>query len=102
VINLGFDPPGSNLAHAMRYERHLTFDHYRPVAESGAVMVARSEQELETMVRRGLEEPAIQGLQAEMLLKEMFGEMLDGRSGRRVATTLLDLASQDKKLAAHA
>ncbi len=102
VINLGFDPPGSNLPHSMRYERHLTFDHYRPVADSGAVMVARSEQELESMVRRGLEEPATQGPQTEILLKDMFGDMLDGRSGRRVATTLLDLASQDKRSAAHA
>jgi hypothetical protein len=102
VINLGFDPPGANLPHSMRYERHLLFDHYRPVAESGAVMIARSEQELELLIRRGLDEATTQKPQASTLLEQMFGDMLDGRSGRRVATTLLDLATGKKGLAAHA
>jgi hypothetical protein len=102
VINLGFDPPGSNLPHSMRYERHLTFDHYRPVTESGAVMVARSEKDLEEMIRRGLQGPSAQAPRASELLHEMFGEMLDGRSGRRVAETLIDLACRRKEMAAHA
>jgi hypothetical protein len=103
VINLGFDPPGSKLPHSMRYERHLVFDHYRPVTESGAVMVARSEKELEEMIVRGLQSSPAQGPQALALLREMFGEMLDGQSGTRVARTLLDLATHAKESkAAHA
>ncbi len=47
VINLDFDPPGSNLPWCLGYQRHIRFDHYRPVAESGAVMVARSEERCE-------------------------------------------------------
>ena len=42
VINLGFDPPDSNLPYHLRWRRHTDeFDHYVPVTNSGAVMVAR-------------------------------------------------------------
>jgi hypothetical protein len=54
------------------------------------------------MIRRGLQGPAAQAPRASELLHEMFGEMLDGRSGRRVAETLIDLACHRKEMAAHA
>jgi hypothetical protein len=94
VVNLGFDPPGANLPYSMRYERHLAFDHYRPVASSGAVMVARSEQDLERMLTLALTDPAAQKAERAALLRQMFGNRLDGRSGVRVAETLLDLAGR--------
>ena len=43
VMNIGFDPPGSDLPRAYRWSRHIDFDHYRPVADSGGVMVAWSQ-----------------------------------------------------------
>jgi hypothetical protein len=92
VINLGFDPPGSALPASMRYERHLIFDHYRPVAESGAVMVAMSPDDLRRMIPQGLEEPQAQSRARSAFLRSMFGTTLDGASGQRVAEALLRLA----------
>jgi hypothetical protein len=93
VINLGFDPPGSKLPEFRRYYWHVdVFDHYIPVAQSGAVMVARSEQDMATYLRRGLSEAQTDSAVRRRFIKEMFGNTLDGESGRRVAEKLLELA----------
>lgn len=95
VINLGFDPPGSRLPHHLRFSRHTDeFDHYIPVMRSGAVMVARSEQDMTEMLRRGLTEPSMLGERQSHFLQEMFGEMLDGRAGERIATQLLSFTGR--------
>lgn len=94
VINLDFDPPGSNLPPCLAYHRHIMFDHYRPVAESGAVMVARSEEEMAAMLRRALSEPDEDAAAQKAFAQQMFGDMLDGRSGQRVAEKLLALAQR--------
>jgi hypothetical protein len=94
VLNLGFDPPGSKIPHHLRWSRHIDFDHYRPVAESGAVMVARSEDEVEKMLRKGLTEPKANSEKRYSFIKNMFGDTLDGNSGRRVAEQLLALAEK--------
>lgn len=92
VINLDFDPPGSNLPSCFAYHRHIKFDHYRPVAESGAVMVARSPQDMQNMLFRGLAHPDVDSAVRKRFLEQMFGDMLDGRAGTRVAQRLLALA----------
>ena len=92
VINLDFDPPGSSLPSCLGYSRHINFDHYRPVAESGAVMVARSESDMRDMLARGLKEPDADSVHRRALIKEMFGNTLDGCSGMRVAEQLIKLA----------
>ncbi|MGF1504580.1 MAG: hypothetical protein ACFB51_05515 [Anaerolineae bacterium] len=89
VINLGFDPPGSTIPHAFRWRRHIDFDHYRPVAESGAVMVASSEEELSAMIERGLNHPQAGSAARRRLLDTMFGGLLDGHAGERAADQLL-------------
>ncbi|MCB1032812.1 MAG: hypothetical protein KDD47_03140 [Acidobacteria bacterium] len=92
VINLDFDPPGSDLPWCMGFSRHIYFDHYRPVAGSGAVMVARSEEDMGSMLHRGLTRPEELGPARKAFLERTFGPTLDGHSGRRVAETLLSLA----------
>jgi hypothetical protein len=94
VINLDFDPPGSNLPWCLGYERHIRFDHYRPVAKSGAVLVARSEADMAAMLRQGLTDPGRDSEKRKGFLKTMFGPTLDGSSGQRVAETLLALAQR--------
>lgn len=93
VINLDFDPPGSALPECLGYRRHIRFDHYWPVAQSGAVMVTRSSEDMKTMLQRGLSSPEADREPRRAFLEGMFGETLDGRSGRRVAETLLRLAT---------
>lgn len=95
IMNLGIDPPGSNLPHHLRWMRHIDFDHFKPVAESGAVMVARSEKDLKDMLIRGLTQPKLDSKKRQDFLRSMFGDMLDGNSGRRVAETLIKIAQRD-------
>ncbi len=96
VINLDFDPPEANLPACLGYRRHIRFDHYWPIAQSGAVMVARSSADLRSMLKRGLTDPAADRDQRRALLTQTFGAALDGHAGRRVATTLLTLAHAAK------
>ena len=92
VINLRHDPPGTDLPWSLGYERHILFDHYRPVAESGAVMVAASDDDLARMLLRGLREPDADAEARKVFLADFFGGLLDGKAGRRVGDLLLDLA----------
>lgn len=91
VINVAYNPPGVSLDE-VNYARYYDFDHYRPVAESGAVMVAKSETELAEMLHRALDAPEADRLLRAKLIQSMFGKMLDGRSGPRVARQLVSLA----------
>lgn len=93
VINLDFDPPGSNLPYCMGYRRHINFDHFWPVAQSGATMVVRSPEDLRAMLIRGLTQPDADKAIREAFMRQMFaGTPLDGRSGERVAKALFALA----------
>ena len=92
VINVGFNPPSVAEAE-VSYARYYEFDHYKPVIESGAICLARSEQELREMILECLRNPAARSHERRMLISEMFGDTLDGCSSTRVADTLLRLAS---------
>jgi hypothetical protein len=96
VINLGFDPPGSKLPHHLRWIRHINYDHYKPVAESGAVTVAHSETDMREMLLRGLKNPKIDSEKRQHFIKKIFDNILNGRSGRRVAEHLVQLALKHK------
>jgi hypothetical protein len=91
VINLGFDPPGSKLPHHLRWARHIDFDHYKPVAESGAVWVARKQSDLKNILLKGLKYPKADTKRRLHFITDMFGNTLDGCSGMRIAMTLLNL-----------
>jgi hypothetical protein len=91
VINLGFDPPGSSLPHSWRFQRHLEFDHYKPVVASGAVMVAGSDSEMEPLIQRAFSQPGELEGQRRAFVEQTFGNTLDGRSGERTAEALLTI-----------
>jgi hypothetical protein len=95
VINLAFDPPGSNLPHPYRWVRHVEFDHYRPVAESGAVSVARYVDELIPLVLAALEAPQAASQYRARFIERFFGTVADGKAGERVANVLLAQARLD-------
>lgn len=97
VINLAFEPPGSNLPYWSRFARHIDYEHYRPVAASGGAMVARSLDDLYTMILRGLSEPEADRPAQQRFLQTFFGGTLDGKSGQRVAEELLRLARENRE-----
>jgi hypothetical protein len=93
VINLDFDPPGTNLPWCMGYDRHIKFDHFWPIAQSGTTMVARSPEDMRNMLIKGLNQPEADKARRLAFIKTMFeGAPLDGKSGERVARTLCTLA----------
>ncbi|HEY8187121.1 MAG TPA: hypothetical protein VIF64_13690 [Pyrinomonadaceae bacterium] len=91
VINVGYNPPELDVKE-LDYARCYTFEHYRPVVESGAIKVARSESEMRSMLQQALIEPQADSNRRRALIKEMFGNALDGYSGVRVAGFLLQMA----------
>jgi hypothetical protein len=93
VINLAFEPPESNLPEWSRFSRHVGYEHYRPVAASGGVMIARSLDELKRMILRGLAEPNADCEAQKRFLDSMFGDMLDGNAAKRVADQLICLSN---------
>ncbi len=97
IINLDFDPPGSHLPWCLGYERHIRFDHFLPVAQSGATMVARSADDMARMLRRGLTRPEADSAARARFLESMFGDLLDGGAGRRAADRLLALARRSRQ-----
>jgi hypothetical protein len=91
VINVGYNPPQVDTG-LVDYRRYYEFDHYRPVVESGAVAVAKSEAELREMLRSALTDPQANCVERRALLDGMFDSALDSSAGRRVAEFLLKLA----------
>jgi hypothetical protein len=92
VINVCYPPPGLDISPA-DFARYYGFDHYRPVVGSGAVSLARSEEQMAKMVERAIVEPEAQSTQRRALIDSVFGDLLDGRSGERVADALIEVAS---------
>jgi CDP-glycerol glycerophosphotransferase (TagB/SpsB family) len=95
VINLDFDPPGTKLHPAHGYARHIRFDHFLPVAESGATMVAKSSDELKQFIERGLKEPEADSAKRKAFVQKFFEGTADGHAGERVAECLLELARRN-------
>src|SRR3712207_4086295 len=91
VINVGYNPPGIDIG-PIDYSRYYEFDHYRPIVESGAITVARSEDEMRAALRRALTAPQADGHARRALIRGMFGTALDGYAGLRVADRLVKLA----------
>jgi hypothetical protein len=91
VINVGYNPPGLDIS-PIDIPRYYNFDHYRPVVASGAVMLAKSEDELQRLLTQTLADPNRNQVQRRKLIAEMFGATLDGAAGRRIVTALLEIA----------
>ncbi|NJM52396.1 MAG: hypothetical protein HC846_02770 [Blastocatellia bacterium] len=91
VINIGFNPPSVE-ADVLKYADYYEFDHYKPVVESGAIQVAWSRDEMKNLIKDYLANPTKHWNERQKLIEQMFGSMLDGNSGSRVAEVLLNLA----------
>ncbi len=91
ALNIGYNPPGFGPV-PVDYIRYYDYDHYRPVVESGAVELARSEPGLELLIEKALVSPDRRRRERHELLLGFFGETLDGRSATRVARTLVRIS----------
>ena len=89
VINISFDPPESNLPLHLKWERHIKFDHYEPIAKSGAVLVSHSIDDLFDKILNLLDDPHMLLKSQSELLDGFFGDKLDGMSSNRLADALI-------------
>ena len=94
VINLGFDPPGSDLGWPDRWIRHIEFDHFAHVADAGATMIAMSPDDIGPMLRLGLTDPGYNSAIRRSFIADFMGPAFDGTNGVRAAEALLDLVEQ--------
>jgi hypothetical protein len=99
VINVAYNPP-TVARERLDNGRFYSFEHYRPVVESGAVRVAWSESEMEKMILDALANPHRDQSLRRAFINEMFGDTLDGRSAERIAERLKWFAR--KNIAAYA
>jgi hypothetical protein len=90
VVNVGYNPP---CPVNTPWSQYYHYDHYRPVVESGAVMVASHADELKTMIMESLSNPGNRREERQMLIRRMFGNVLDGKAGQRIADQIARLAS---------
>ncbi len=97
VINVGYNPPGVDIS-PVKFADYYKFDHYRPVAESGAINVVYDIKDMPAALENALRKPADRRQQRHDLIHSMFGDNLDGKSGERVAERLLALASAGKSV----
>ncbi len=79
AINVGYNPPEKNI-YPYDYTRFYNFDHYRPIVESGAVQVARDENELLEFLVMAIKQPKYY---SEFRTK-MVNSMFEGRIGVNV------------------
>lgn len=91
VVNVGYNAPG--FSPFPDFIRYYDFDHYKPVAQSGAVDLVTAEADLEKAVRDALTNPEGRSAARRGLVERFFEGRWDGRSGSRVAECLAELAS---------
>lgn len=91
AINVGYNPTSVD-EQELRYADYYNFDHYRPIVDSGAVEVAYDRDQMRELIRQALSEPQRRKHERSKMIKEMFGDTLDGNSASRVAQVLLEAA----------
>jgi len=87
VINTVFGNESNGLYNDQRF---LHYDHYKKVVDSGAVVIAKNENELVQAINEVLENPEERATQRNAMIALQIGKPLEGTS-KRIAETLFHL-----------
>ncbi len=90
LISIGFDGNAA-LPPELSCIRYYTYDHMRPLVDSGGMTVARSAGELIEYVQQYLTNPSLHGLGRKNIIQKLVGQI--GESGRRVAEHIIQKSS---------
>ncbi|MVO07696.1 hypothetical protein GOQ30_00795 [Flavobacterium sp. TP390] len=71
AINVGYNPPDKNI-YPYNYTRFYSFDHYKPIVESGAVQVAINEAHLKKLLENAIENPKEFAVERQKLIADFF------------------------------
>ena len=93
VINVGYNPVSVEESN-VNFSEYYDFDHYVPVAASGAIEIAWNREQMRLLIANALKSPKTLSAKRKLLISEMFGDSLDGNSGRRVTEVLMRIASE--------
>jgi hypothetical protein len=81
AINVGYNPPEKDIA-PYNYTRFYSFDHYKPIVESGAVQVAMDENEMESLLKEAIQNPGKFSSERRELINNFF----EGKQGLEVVS----------------
>jgi hypothetical protein len=76
VINVGYDPPGKDV-YPYDYKKFYSYDHYKPIIESGAIDLAENEKEMERYLIDAIINPKKKRKERERLTTSFFEGRLD-------------------------
>jgi hypothetical protein len=97
TVSLDYDPePGSPNAALVRDVNHV-WSHFKPVAESGGVWLARDRADLTDAIRTYLALPELHREGRKWVARHVC-EYLDGRSGERMARAIRDFVQDRERL----
>jgi CDP-glycerol glycerophosphotransferase (TagB/SpsB family) len=100
VINIAYDL-SPNLRYQARLNQYYTeYDHYQTVLQCGAVRLARSHEELLSHIKTYLLHPEFEREGRKKLVGLWCGPN-DGRAGKRLATSILQLIAAQRDIAPH-
>jgi CDP-glycerol glycerophosphotransferase (TagB/SpsB family) len=92
VINIAYDPPGKDIS-PKSYPLIYSFDHYKPLTDSGAIDIAWQEAQMKDFIHNAIAHPEVRREERKQLISKFFGTYLDGNSWKRIADKLLEWAS---------
>jgi len=93
VINIGYNPIGMDVK-PVNYASYYQWDHYKPLTDSGAISIAWSEEEMKGLITQAIKHPELKSEMRQKLIKDFFGDLLDGKSYIRIAEALIDITSK--------
>ena len=93
IVNLNFDPEPGRPLDALVKDVNLKWTHFKPIAESGGLILVDDAPALLDAIRTYLEDPELHR-EGRRWIADYVCEFPDGRCGDRVAAALLDLATR--------
>jgi hypothetical protein len=79
AINVAYNPPGKNI-YPYNYTRFYSFDHYKPIVESGAIELAKDEEEMLQLLKDTIQNPTKKKKERAQLIHHFF----EGKLGEEV------------------
>lgn len=75
AINVGYNPPGKDI-YPYNYTRFYSFDHYKPIVDSGAVQVAKDEEEMRLFLEEAIQNTDNFSAERSALVDAFFEQQL--------------------------
>lgn len=93
VVNLDFDPQPGGRDQALVNDVNHRWNHFKPIAESGGVWLAKDFDDVEKAIKTYLENPSLHEEKRRWIASRVCGR-LDGRSGELMAEAIVDFAAR--------